>query len=41
LRWPRDTLFPQELALTSPTRDGRSVGIVRSRTETTQFSSFY
>jgi hypothetical protein len=28
-RWPRDTLYPQKLALTSPTSGGRSVGIVR------------
>jgi hypothetical protein len=26
LSWPRDTLYPQKLALTSPTSDGRSVG---------------
>jgi hypothetical protein len=32
-RWPRDTLYPQKLALTSPTSDGRSVGIVRLRTK--------
>jgi hypothetical protein len=32
-RWPRDTVYLQKLALTSPTRGGRSVGIVRSRTE--------
>jgi hypothetical protein len=25
LRWPRDTLYPQKLALTSPTSGGRSV----------------
>jgi hypothetical protein len=31
LRWPRDTLYPQKLALTSPTCGGRSVGIVRLR----------
>jgi hypothetical protein len=31
LRWPRDTLYPQKLALTSPTSSGRSVGIVRLR----------
>jgi hypothetical protein len=37
LRWPRDTLNPQKLALTSPTRDGRSVGIVRLRTKATEF----
>jgi hypothetical protein len=24
-RWPRGTLFPQTLAITSPTRGGRSV----------------
>jgi hypothetical protein len=29
LRWPRDTLYPQKLALTSPTSGGRSVGRVR------------
>jgi hypothetical protein len=28
LRWPRDTLYPQKLALTSPTSGGHSVGIV-------------
>jgi hypothetical protein len=33
LRWPRDTLYSQKLALTSPTRGGRSVGIVRLRTK--------
>jgi hypothetical protein len=38
LRWPRDTLCPQKLALTSPTSDGRSVGIVRSPTKVTEFS---
>jgi hypothetical protein len=27
-RWPRGTLYPQNLALTSPTSGGRSVGIV-------------
>jgi hypothetical protein len=30
--WPRDTLHPQKLALTSSLSDGCSVGIVRSRT---------
>jgi hypothetical protein len=30
--WLRDTLYPQMLALTSPTSGGRSVGIVRPRT---------
>jgi hypothetical protein len=38
LRWPRYTLYPQQLALTSPTSGGRSVGIVRSRTKATAFS---
>jgi hypothetical protein len=28
------TLYPQKLAITSPTSGGRSVGIVRSRTQT-------
>jgi hypothetical protein len=28
-RWPRDTPYPQKLALTSPTSDGHSVGTVR------------
>jgi hypothetical protein len=37
LRWLRDTLYPQKLALTSPTRGGRSAGIVRSRTQATKF----
>jgi hypothetical protein len=37
LCWPRDTLYPQKLALTSPTCVGRSVGIVRLRTKTTAF----
>jgi hypothetical protein len=39
-RWPRGTLYPQKLALTSPTSSGRSVGIVRSRTQATEFSFF-
>jgi hypothetical protein len=30
-------LFLQKLALTSPTDGGRSVGIVRSRTQATEF----
>jgi hypothetical protein len=37
-RWPRSTLYSQKLALTSPTIGGRSVGIVRSRTQATEFS---
>jgi hypothetical protein len=36
-RWSRDNLYPQKLALTSPTYGCRSVGIVRSRTEATEF----
>jgi hypothetical protein len=36
-RWPRGTLYPQKLALTSPTSSGRSVGIVRSRTQAKVF----
>jgi hypothetical protein len=33
LRWRRYTLYQQTLALTSPTVGGRSVGIIRSRTQ--------
>jgi hypothetical protein len=33
LYWPRDTLYPQKLSLTSPTSGGRSVGIVHLRTK--------
>jgi hypothetical protein len=36
-RWPRGTLYPQKLALTSSTTGGLSVGTVRSRTQTTEF----
>jgi hypothetical protein len=36
--WPRDTLYPQKFALTSPKSGGRSVRIVRSRTKATEFS---
>jgi hypothetical protein len=32
LCWPRNTIYQQKLALTSPTSDSRSVCIVRSRT---------
>jgi hypothetical protein len=39
-RWPRGTLYQQTLALTSSTSGGRSVGIVRSRTQATEFSFF-
>jgi hypothetical protein len=37
-RWPRGTLYPQTLALISSTSGGLSVGIVRTRTQTTEFS---
>jgi hypothetical protein len=40
LRWPRDTLYPQKLTLTSPTSGGHWVGIVRLRTEATEFVLF-
>jgi hypothetical protein len=36
LHCPHDTLYPQKLALTSPTSGGHSVGIVRSRTKGTE-----
>jgi hypothetical protein len=37
LCWPRDTHYPQKLALTSPTSGDRSVGIVCLRTKATEF----
>jgi hypothetical protein len=40
-RWPRYTLYPQKLALSSLTSGGRSVGIVRSRIQATQFVCFF
>jgi hypothetical protein len=39
LRRPRDTLYPQKLALTSQTSGGRSVGIVRLGTKATEVFS--
>jgi hypothetical protein len=33
-------LYPPKLALTSPTSGGRSIGIVRSRTQATEFVLF-
>jgi hypothetical protein len=36
-RCTRSTLYPQKLALTWPSNGGRSVGIVRSRTQVTEF----
>jgi hypothetical protein len=38
-RWPCGTLYPQMLALTWPTSSGRSVSIVRSRTQATELVS--
>jgi hypothetical protein len=40
LRWPRDTLYPQKLALTSPKSGGRLVGIVRLRTKATELTTY-
>jgi hypothetical protein len=37
-RWPCGTIYPQKLAITSPTSGCRSVGIVRSMTQTMEFS---
>ena len=34
-------LYPQKLALTSPTGGGRSVGIVRVRTKATEFLTIH
>jgi hypothetical protein len=36
-RWPRGTLYPQTLALTTQTNGGRSVGTISSRTQATEF----
>jgi hypothetical protein len=41
LRWPRNTLYPQKLALTSQTCGGRSVGIVRLWTKAMEFFFFH
>jgi hypothetical protein len=38
LRWPRSILYQLKLVLTSLTSDGRSVGIVRSRTHSMEFN---
>jgi hypothetical protein len=40
LRWPCDTLYPLKLVLTSLISGGRSVGIVRLRTQAMEFSFF-
>jgi hypothetical protein len=37
-RRPRGTLYSQKVELTSRTSGGRSVGIVRSRTQATEFN---
>jgi hypothetical protein len=37
--WPCDTLYPQKLALISPTSSGRLVGIVCLQTKTTELVS--
>jgi hypothetical protein len=36
-RWPRGTLYPQKLTLTLLTSGGRSVGVVRSQIQATEF----
>jgi hypothetical protein len=36
-RWPRVTLYPQKLAVASPTSGGRSVGMVRWLVEISAF----
>jgi hypothetical protein len=36
---PLGTFYPQKLAITSPSSGGRSVGIVRSRTQSIEFFS--
>jgi hypothetical protein len=41
LRWPRDTLYPQKLALLRQKSGGRSVGIVRSRIKATEFRDIF
>jgi hypothetical protein len=40
LRRPRDTFYPQKLALTSQTGCGRLIDILRSRTKGTDFELF-
>jgi hypothetical protein len=39
-RWSATPVYPQKLALTSPASDCRPVGIVRSRTQATEFFLF-
>jgi hypothetical protein len=38
--WPRGTLYPEKLELTSPTSGGRSVGTVHLRTKAKLFEYF-
>jgi hypothetical protein len=40
-RCPHGTPYPQTLAITLPTSGGRSVGVVRSRTQAMEFSFFF
>jgi hypothetical protein len=40
LRWPRDNIYPQKLALTSPTKGGNSVDIVLLRTNAKELVLF-
>jgi hypothetical protein len=40
-RRPRDILYPQKLALSSPTSCGLSVCIVRSRTQAREFLFYF
>jgi hypothetical protein len=39
--WPRGAFYPQTLTLTLPTSGCRSVGLVHSRTQATEFSLVY
>jgi hypothetical protein len=39
-RWPRGTLYPQKMAIASPTSGDRSVSIVRLWTQTMEFDLF-
>jgi hypothetical protein len=39
--WPRGTLYPQKLTLSSPTSGGRSVGIVHSWTQAIEFRDLW
>jgi hypothetical protein len=40
IRWPCDSLYPQKLALTSPTSGGRLVCIICLQTKATEFMYF-